>query len=112
MAGRTGIDNGNLCIAIGQHIENTRRQVSCVESTGFTRFKVDLDAPFLLCCPDAVFQYIHVVSRAGDMMAATHIQPFHLRQDIAECRFYGLKRRSQIIGILFTQGMEMETIDE
>ena len=83
-----------------------------MKGTGFSRFEIDLNIPLFLRRADTVFEKIYLVSGTGNVMTATHVEPLHLGQDITECRLYCFQGRSQIIRILFTQCMEMESVEE
>src|SRR5699024_4556734 len=61
---------------------------------------------------DNAYQPIFVIIRPCNVMPAAKIQPLQLRQPTAEPLFHRRYRNFQSIRILFTEGMEMKSIQE
>ena len=56
-------------------------------------------------------EFFAVVVLAGNVVAAAEVYPFHLRQVLAEMLFESLEYAFQCVGVLFAEGVEVETFN-
>ena len=112
MAGGAGIYDCDLCVSIFQNIQHTGQKKSCIQCPCFSRFQINFYLPFFLCRSNALLQSPDIISWSCNMMTTAKINPFHFGDQVAKLFLYRSNRCLQIIRILLTEGMKVNSIQE
>ena len=112
VAGSGQIQDGKAGIAVAQGVQYRGDEIACVQRPGFAGFQIDLYAVLCLRLGDAALQRGQVVAGAGDVVSAAKVQPLHPGQQVAEAVFHGGQRQGQRVGILLTQGVEVQAVQQ
>ena len=112
MAGRRHIEDGEAGVTVLQSVQHCGDEIARVQRPRLARLQVDLYAVLLLHPGDAGFQRGKVIARAGDVVSAAKIEPFQPRQQVAEFLFHGVQRHGQSVGVLLTEGVEVQAVQQ
>ena len=112
MAGGAGVQNGNADAAVFYHIQNTADQISGIQGNSFPRLQIDLQIPRGLGVGNRLLQAYHIIVIPGNVVPATHIQPFHPGQHITKFGFHCFQSFSQVVGILLTKGVKVQPVQK
>ena len=111
MAGGGSIQNGNVH-AVVNHFQHLADQEARVQHHRFARLQVHLHAVGFAQAAHQLYQPLHVVAGAGDVVPAAQVQPFQAVQVRAELRFQRLYRAFQVVRILLAEGVHMQPIQK
>ena len=109
MAGGGGIQYGNVN-PIMDDFQHLRHQESCPQHYGFAGFQIDFHPIGLPQVLHQANEPLPVVVRPGDVVAAAQIQPFQAVEILAEFFLKGVEGGFQIVGVLLTQSVQMQSV--
>ena len=112
MAGRRHIEDGEAGVTVLQSVQHCGDEIARVQRPRLARLQIDLYAVLLLHPGDAGFQRSKVIARAGDVVSAAEIEPFQPRQQVAEFLFHSVQRHGQRVGVLLTEGVEVQAVQQ
>ena len=111
-SGRVEYDVADSCGVGGLDLEYGGVEFSCIECHCLAGFEVDLEGVFFLHAEDASAEEVEVVARAGDVVAAAEVYPLDVAEVLAESVDDGIEGGLQVVGVLFAQCVEVESVDE
>ena len=94
-----------------EQVEHGDDEDASMKCHGLARFQIHFDIVALTEAFDHADEFFQIITRTGDVMAATEVEPFKTWNEIGEFRLKGLRGMLQCIGVLFAKCMEVETID-
>ena len=94
-----------------EQVEHGDDEDASMKCHGLARFQIHFDIVTLTEAFDHADEFFQIITRTGDVMAATEVEPFKTWNEIGEFRLKGLRGMLQCIGVLFAKCMEVETID-
>ena len=110
MAARGCVQDGERHAVVGD-IEYCCHQDACIKSHSLTRFEIEVRPIGLLDSVQQPYEGITVIVVPGDVVASSEIQPSCLVEQAAEIRFYTIPCANECIAVLFTQIMEMVSVN-
>ncbi len=111
MTGKRGVDNGRPDPLVLHYIDHRCDQIAGAPCECAARLQNDLK-PWIARTEitQQSNKMVRVVAFTRHQMSASHIDPFHLRQQMSELTFKCLKHSLQIKRCRFTQGMEVKSL--
>ncbi len=110
MTSRRDIEDGRIDF-VRHHIQNLADQQAGANDHGLSRLEVNRDAVLFPEVPHQLDQAIDVVTVPGDVMAATEVDPFHRRQELAELFLENRCRSCQRFEEVLAECMEMQAFN-
>ena len=95
-----------------QGVQHRGDKIARVQRPRLARLEIDLYTVLLLHPGDAGFQRRKVIARAGDVVSAAEVEPLQARQQAAELRLDRVQRQGQRVGVLLTEGVEVEAVQQ
>jgi len=112
VAGCGHIQNGKTGIPVAQGVQHSSDQIACIQRPSLAGLQIHLYAVLLPHRQDAVFQRVKGITRAGDVVSAAKVEPFHSRQQVCKLFLHCGQRHCQRIGVLLAQGVEVQTVQQ
>ena len=106
------IQNGKAGIPVAQGVQHGSDQISRVQRPCLAGLQIHLYAVLLPHREDAVFQRSKGIAQAGDVVPPAEVEPLHSGQQVGKLFLHCGQRYRQRIGVLLTQGMEVQTVQQ
>ncbi|MNP28378.1 hypothetical protein D3C76_1213380 [compost metagenome] len=92
-------------------VQHRGHQITRVQRNSFSRLQIYFQAIIVLHTFDACFQSWNIIIFTCDMVSTTEVDPFHLWQPLSEFLDHCIQRSLQIVGVLLTQCVEVQSGD-
>ena len=109
VAGRRHVQNGKARLAILQSIQHSGNKIPGVQRPCFARLQIHLHAVLFLCFGNALFQRGKAVAGRVIWCPPPKLSHFIRAEDPELCSIRR-QRQGQCIGILFAQGVEVQSV--
>ena len=109
MAGGGCVQYGNVS-PIVQGLQYRGHQKARIQRHRLPGLQIYCQSVLLLHPSDTPLKTGNVIIRSGYMMSSTEVYPLHPRQICTELLFHRIQSLLQVVGILFTECMKMQTI--
>ena len=110
VAGDTDVEDAEVH-GIVDGVDDAADEDAGADGDGFAGFEVDGEVVAFADAFDETDEEVGVVAGFGDMVAAAHVEPFDLVEEVAEFGFDGVEGGGEGVGVLFAERVEVEPVE-